>query len=160
MEQVEKFIRKKYLWINIKNVYFSHNSIILDLQSGNDRMVFVNIDVYREDCCRRVILCMNNSAYNLYTNRNLYTNLNLSTIETIKQHSSYKEEHKDIILYFMNEMKIIEFIKYFMNIYKLVHETDYLISLPKAYTFLICNKKNKLFPRGVDKIIINKLLFY
>jgi hypothetical protein len=70
------------------------------------------------------------------------------------------EKYKDFINYFKNGKNRTDFINYYLDIYNLVHNTDYLILLPKAYTFLICNKKNKLFPRGVDKIIINKLLFF
>jgi hypothetical protein len=37
--------------------------------------------------------------------------------------------------------------------------TDYVLNLPKAITFTLCNKHTRKFPSGIDKIISKYILF-
>lgn len=46
----------------------------------------------------------------------------------------------------------------FRDLYNLLFLTDYMQNLPKAYTFLLCCPGT--IPKGVDKIIAKKILFF
>ena len=46
------------------------------------------------------------------------------------------------------------------KIKNLLCKTHYIRYLPLAYTFLLCNSYTHSFPRGVDKIIVTKILFF
>lgn len=46
------------------------------------------------------------------------------------------------------------------KIYNLLYTTHYIRYLPLAYTFLLCNYTTNTFPKGVDKIIAHKILFF
>ncbi len=49
---------------------------------------------------------------------------------------------------------------YLLETLKFMFDTDYIDNLPKAYTFLLCNKTKKQFSRDISKLIIKKLLFF
>ncbi len=48
---------------------------------------------------------------------------------------------------------------YLLETLKFMFDTDYIDNLPKAYTFLLSNYKNKIFPKEIAKLIAKKLLF-
>ena len=56
-----------------------------------------------------------------------------------------------------NSTLVLELIYRLKN---LCYYNNYLDNLPKAYTFLICNKKNNIFCRDISKIIAQKILFF
>ncbi len=57
-----------------------------------------------------------------------------------------------------NEAK--EFLRFVNRVYKLYTRTDYIDLRRRAITLLLCNSRNKMFPKGVDKIIAKKILFF
>lgn len=68
-----------------------------------------------------------------------------------------KPKSKLIFDYFMNDghNKIKPIIR---DLYPFIFATDYMQNLPKAYTFLLCCPGT--IPKGVDKIIARKILFF
>ena len=69
-------------------------------------------------------------------------------------------EYKNVIEFFTKPENIKEICSYAIRISKFLYDTTYIVSLPKAYTFLLCNKKNKIFPRDISKLIAYKILFF
>ena len=74
----------------------------------------------------------------------------------------YKKENPEmfaILLYVLqNRERVFQIIKDATNLYN--HTNYYENILQLAYTFLLCNSYTHSFPRGVDKIIANKILFF
>jgi hypothetical protein len=71
-----------------------------------------------------------------------------------------KEAQMEAIVFFSKLENIKEFCEYVYNIYTLLYDTQYLYSLPLAYTFLLCNKKTNTFPKDIAKLIGEKILFF
>ena len=68
-----------------------------------------------------------------------------------------KPKSKYIFDYFASDKR--ETIKPIIrDLYPFIFTTDYMQNLPKAYTFLLCCPGN--IPKGVDKIIAKKILFF
>lgn len=70
------------------------------------------------------------------------------------------EEYKNTIEFFTKPENVKEICSYAIRINKFLYDTTYIVSLPKAYTFLLSNKKNKIFPKEIAKLIVHKLLFF
>lgn len=73
------------------------------------------------------------------------------------------ESFSDIFPEFMkynSEEERIKLLTYILRMLYLCTETNYLNNLPKAYTFLLCNKKSNTFCRDITKIIAQKILFF
>lgn len=59
---------------------------------------------------------------------------------------------------FISDRERIKFMEFAKCIYDLYTNTDYLDLRRRAITLLLCNLRNKEFPKGVDKIIAKKIL--
>ena len=74
----------------------------------------------------------------------------------------YKNENPEmfaILLYILqNRENVFRIIEEATYLYKHTNYYENIISLAKE--FLLCNHITKIFPRGVDKIIFNKILFF
>lgn len=60
----------------------------------------------------------------------------------------------------MSDDEAKAFMKFVNRVYKLYTRTDYLDLKRRAITFMLCNSQNHLYPKGVDKIIAKKILFF
>jgi len=84
------------------------------------------------------------------------------SIEEIKYYTtvSYKKKYKTAIQHFSEKINIVNLCEYAAQIYNLINHTTYIYCLPKAYTFLLCNKTKKQFPKEIAKLIAHKILFF
>lgn len=69
-------------------------------------------------------------------------------------------ENLPIVMYFNERKNIDELYNYIKSNYEFLFTSTYLHSLPKAYTFLLCNSITRMFPRDIAKLITKKLLFF
>ena len=60
----------------------------------------------------------------------------------------------------MSDDEADAFLLFVNRVYKLYTRTDYIDLRRRAITLLLCNSRNKMFPKGVDKIIAKKILFF
>lgn len=85
----------------------------------------------------------------------------ISSIEDIKSNlNKYKSQYEQAILYFSEIENIKNCIEYATLVHNLIYCTTYIYALPLAYTFLLSNQKNKIFPKEIAKIITQKMLFF
>ena len=161
---VSKFMHKKYDSLNIGvydyNVRINHYDGIvypvkveLHLEKGvdypikieilyNGKTFFSSIDAFNHGCT----ITSHDAKY---------------TFENIKSSlmAEYSHEDEAAILYFAKVENIKSISEYALQIYNLIYCTTYIYCLPKAYTFLLCNNKNKIFPKDIAKLITHKILF-
>jgi len=90
----------------------------------------------------------------------LYNVLFKMPIECIKLNPSYKKKYLPIFMYFSKSENISNIYNYIDENYKFLYLTTYIQKLPLAYTFILSNNKNKIFPREIAKLIVRKLLFF
>jgi hypothetical protein len=69
-------------------------------------------------------------------------------------------KYEQIFTYFNKKENIKNLCEYVLQQHELLYCTPYIYHLQSSYTFLLCNKKNKIFPKEISKLIINKLLFF
>ena len=161
---VSKFMHKKYDSLNIGvydyNVRINHYDGIvypvkveLHLEKGvdypikieilyNGKTFFSSIDAFNHGCTIT-------SHYAKYTFENIKSSLM----------AEYSDAYEAAILYFAKVENIKSISEYALQIYNLIYCTTYIYCLPKAYTFLLCNNKNKIFPKDIAKLITHKILF-
>lgn len=61
---------------------------------------------------------------------------------------------------FISDRERIKFMEFAHRVYHLYTKTDYLDLRRRAITLLLCNLRNKEFPKGVDKIIAQKITIF
>jgi len=76
----------------------------------------------------------------------------------IYKNTELTELHDDELTFIKNIKDNLQ--NYLLKTLIFMFDTDYINNLPKAYTFLLCNKTKKQFPRDISKLIIKKLLFF
>jgi len=99
--------------------------------------------------------------FNLFNrNVNLYNCPRIkATLNDAMNFEYYESSYTDICKHFSDEKNISAFFEYANRLYKLLYYTTYLECLPLAYTFLLCNKKNKNFPKDIANLIAHKILW-
>lgn len=120
-----------------------------------------NIDIYLDEGVRINICCETSYYITEYCEYQLcaddFIALGGKRIKSLK---NYKDEYWNIMEYFAHVENIISAIQYCEDIYNFLYTTTYLPSLPLAYTFLLCNRTKKQFPKEIAKLITQKLLFF
>jgi hypothetical protein len=87
------------------------------------------------------------------------TNVYDSLLITTNKNRNHKK-YQHLIEYFENSGNRTKIIDYANYINKFLWTTPYIFVLPKAYTFLLCNRTTKIFPRDIAKLITHKILFF
>lgn len=82
-----------------------------------------------------------------------YMRLNFWNISFIQKQFN-KPEIIDVINYLCEYKNAEKFYNYVVEVY------CRLIYLPGIYNFILCNKCNKIFPKDIVKLIIQKILFF
>jgi len=146
-----KFLNKKY------------NFNILNVSVNTGKWVYI----YLENYFYIRISIVDDGSYeaNLINCQKWYILYNsiipsIPAIEVIKHNEYYKEEYLPIFMYFSKLENISNIYNYIDENYKFLYFTTYIQKLPLAYTFLLSNNKNKIFPREIAKLIVRKLLFF
>lgn len=162
---VSKFMHKKYDSLNIGvydyNVRKNHYDGIvypvkveLYLEKGkyypikivivyNGETFFSSLDAFNHGCTIT-------SHYAKYTFENIKSSLM----------ADYSDAYEAAILYFAKVENIKSVSEYALQIYNFISCTTYIYCLPLAYTFLLCNKTKKQFPKDIAKLIVHKILFF
>ncbi len=99
----------------------------------------------------QVILKVKNKYYTIYDTGGNIFDFNGTEIY---------EEYKNTIEFFTKPENVKEICSYAIRISKFLYDTTYIVSLPKAYTFLLCNRTTKIFPKEIAKLITHKILFF
>ncbi len=150
-EFVNKFLEKKF------KREFKFNGVSHDLNlAGASKGDYKIYDIYfslKGKFASQLTVHMNKIIITV-NGTNVYDSLNI----ILKNRNHKKYQH--IIEYFNipgNTKKIIDYANY---INKFLWTTPYIFVLPKAYTFLLCNRTTKIFPRDIAKLITHKILFF
>jgi len=139
---------------NIKNIDCIRqcNQLFIDFENGLRCSINRQfIDMYDDQY----------GSYNYtYTNNDIIARDNVTGRQEFSE--MYKNENPEmfaILLYILqNRENVFRIIKEATYLYKHTNYYENIISLAKE--FLLCNHINKIFPRGVDKIIYDKILFF
>ena len=145
---MEKFVNEKLKKKFGIDIYVERNFdyLCLYLDKPYNKKAYIGINKYiRHYEC---FLNYNNYVYVL--------NINTHSLGNISHITNVKENHFKIIMYFLELKNIQKEYNYIIKIFT----TDYLLTLSKAYTFLLCNCITKKFPRDIAKLIVHKLLFF
>jgi len=132
----------------IEKYYIVKFSIIAEINFDLHISVFVNGSY-------------NHHAYTVYLcSDNLSYSLDRGFINTRGDKDILNDKPKSKLLYeYIANDNNSEIIKQIIrDLYNLIYLTDYKQNLPKAYTFLLCCPGT--IPKGVDKIITKKILFF
>ncbi len=141
---------------NYKYIYVNHNTNHLKIQfqrlpTRDYYSVMIEFSLSSGNFIDVIIKCStklgNKTVYHKYVNNFIHNKIGLIEDENMKQ----------ITQYFMN---CDDFIKFVIKKYNRLYKTQYYNNLPKAYTFLLSNSKNKIFPKEIAKLIAKKLLFF
>ncbi len=143
-----KFLKKKY------NFNFSNVSVCMG------ELIYIYVDnnfaIRIENYCYNTDLIHGNNIYVFYRSIVPFT----MPIEAVKHNKDYKEEYLPIFMYFSKLENISNIYNYIDENYEFLYLTTYIQKLPLAYTFILSNNKNKIFPREIAKLIVRKLLFF
>ncbi len=116
--------------------------------------IWLDTDVYISIYGETSALVVKNCTHQLFPNNGM------RLPQAMKSIQNYKEEYWNIMEYFADVENIVLLKQYCADCYDFLYTTTYLPSLPLAYTFLLCNKTKKLFPKEIAKLIAHKLLFF
>lgn len=154
-----KFVNAKYKF-EFADIYYKNNR-----EYETIRLYFA--DAYKTPYLKIIIsyldisvmLCSNDGNYGLY---DIFRGgpINNPPIDKIKLDQLYKPQYLPAIMHFCQLDNIKEFCDYIKHTFNFLYLTTYIPSLTKAYTFLLSNNKNKIFPKEIAKLIVCKLLFF
>lgn len=151
-----KFVNKKYN-INVIDIEkdkdttgkYEFNAISLYLK--------YNRYIYIQNYNNKISTYIKTRFHNFYLYKYDGTEIN---IENLIKFKSSLRQYLPTLIYFMKLDNIVNAYNYVINNYNFLSTTKYVEKLPLAYTFLLCNKKNKIFPKEIAKLIAYKILFF
>lgn len=140
---------------NIKNIdcIRQSNQLFIDFESGPrcdilHQIIFINTRRTDYPCGNYI-----------YESGNIIVNPQARFPEFSEMHKNENPEMFAILLYILqNRENVFRIIEEATYLYKHTNYYENIMSL--ANTFLLCNSKEKIFPRGIDKIIYDKILFF
>jgi len=162
-EKEKQFMAKKYGHLGIcdYDIIPRKNSFVVELYLEEN---------YKDGGKTRIEIfkSKNNNYSSMFESENyeLYIlDEEFKTTHSIKQikyyiKGEYKKKYKAAIQHFSEKINIVNLCEYASQIHNLINHTTYIYCLPLGYTFLLCNRITKIFPRDIVKLITHKILFF
>lgn len=154
----KKIMDKKYGYLGICDFIFIHrpnnHTVVLYLEENYEDGEKIKIEISFKRNNYTSLFCYDDSYLSIIDS------MGIGSIKKIHGHYDFKPQYDPAIQYFSEIENIKNCIEYATWIYNFVYSTTYIYALPLAYTFLLSNQKNKIFPKEIAKLITQKLLFF